>query len=302
MGFGSFRSKVIFGVALFGLSACGSGRLISTSAEEEEEGAESEATSATSDTPGESEEEESGEETGVPQPTSDSTDFVPDIPSEPESCDPWGEGCPEGEKCVPYASSGGGNWDAHKCVPILGDAAPGEPCTSTGTMEATDNCDATSICWDVQEVDGELVGYCAAQCTGTPDDPMCEPGSLCQIGGDSTLALCIPICDPLEQDCTIPTTACYWANHGFQCIFTTENILAGEPCGFVNDCAPGLMCVTGEGLPVCESDACCTSYCELGLGDASCEAAVPGTVCSAFWEEGAAEPGYEHIGICVSPP
>src|SRR5690606_441875 len=35
-------------------------------------------------------------------------------------CDPFEQDCPEGEKCVAYASTGG-NWDANKCVPINGD-------------------------------------------------------------------------------------------------------------------------------------------------------------------------------------
>jgi hypothetical protein len=53
----------------------------------------------------------------------------------PSECDPFLQDCPEGEKCVSYASSGG-SWDANKCVPVLGDGAAGEPCSYGGTTAA----------------------------------------------------------------------------------------------------------------------------------------------------------------------
>ncbi|PRP96225.1 ribulose phosphate epimerase [Enhygromyxa salina] len=225
--------------------------------------------------------------------------FVPDYDgaTSPASCDMFMQDCPDGEKCVPYSSTGG-SWDDHKCVPILGDQAPGESCTLSDIMEATDNCDAISYCWDVQLVDGEPVGTCAAFCTGTPDDPKCPPGSACLISGDSTITLCIFTCDPLVQDCD-QGLACYWANDDFNCIFTTRDIPAGQPCGFINDCALGLMCVSGESLPDCAGSACCSPFCALSSGDASC-AAVPGTSCVPFFDVDP-PPNYEDVGICVVP-
>jgi hypothetical protein len=239
-------------------------------------------------------------ETQAPS-TDDGTEtwaFVPDYEdSFMEPCDTFAQDCPDGEKCVPYGSTGG-NWDDHKCVPIMGDQAPGEPCISGGVVEGTDDCDGTSYCWDVQDVDGEPVGTCAAFCTGTPDDPQCPPGSACTITSDSTITLCIFSCDPTLQDCGAGL-ACYWANDGFNCIFTTQDIPAGQPCGFINDCALGLSCLAAEVLPACEGESCCSPFCDIDFGDAQCDA-VPGTSCVPFFEVDPI-PGYEHVGVCIVP-
>jgi hypothetical protein len=191
---------------------------------------------------------------------------------------------------VAYASSGAG-WDALKCVPVLGDQAIGEPCVYAGMVEATDDCDAGSSCWDVEEVDGELLGYCRAFCLGSEDDPICPAGSTCAIAGDSIPTYCRPFCDPLAQDCE-EGTACYWATDSFQCVFTTQDIPVGQPCGFVNDCAAGLICDATEDLPACVGSACCTAFCDLEVGDAACEAALPGSECVPF---------YENVGTCGLP-
>mgnify|MGYP006921782934 CR=1 FL=1 len=109
--------------------------------------------------------------TGTGESTSTSTDegltFIPydDIP--PLSCDIFAQDCPEGEKCVPFASTDSGVWDGNKCVPVQGDQAPGEDCTWTGIVEATDDCDANSICWNAELVGDQYVGTCVAQCTGS---------------------------------------------------------------------------------------------------------------------------------------
>jgi hypothetical protein len=58
--------------------------------------------------------------------------------------------------------------------------------------------------------------------------------------------------------------------------------------------------VAGETLPACPAMSCCTAFCELGLGDAQCDA-VPGTSCIPFFELGAAPPGYEELGVCLLP-
>jgi hypothetical protein len=223
--------------------------------------------------------------------------FVEEGDLPPGACDSFAQDCPEGEKCVPYASSGG-NWDALKCVPVMGDQPPGEPCVYGGIVDATDDCDATSTCWDVQLVDDELVGTCYSFCTGAPDAPECPPLSACTISGSGVINICIPTCDPIGQDCG-PGLACYWRG-GFYCIFTSMNIPTGEPCGYINDCAPGNMCTSAEHTPDCEGSACCTAFCDVNLGDAQCDA-VPGTVCVPFFEEGEAIPGYEHVGVCIVP-
>jgi hypothetical protein len=211
-------------------------------------------------------------------------------------CDPFMQDCPDGEKCVPYGSTGG-NWDANKCVPITGSGSVGDTCTYGGASAATDDCDAATHCWDVQDVDGQLVGTCTPFCTGSADSPQCAPGTSCLIANDGSINLCIQTCDPLLQDCGGGNLACFWANNDFQCIFTTQNIPTGEPCGFINDCAGGNACLNAEVLPNCNGSACCGSFCDLS--DPTCT--TPGTECSAFFEEGMSPPGYEDVGVCIIP-
>lgn len=215
-----------------------------------------------------------------------------------QECDQFLQDCPEGEKCVPYASSGG-VWDANKCVPIMGDAKPGEPCWYGGIVEATDNCEASSICWDLMENDGEVIGTCHWLCTGTPEAAECPAGSSCSISGSGVVNVCIHGCDPIIQDCG-SGLGCYWANRTFSCVPAAFDVPTGEPCGFVNDCAPGHLCAAVETLPSCAGSACCAPYCDLERGDQPCQA-LPGTSCLPFFAEGTAPPGYEHIGICISP-
>jgi hypothetical protein len=244
-----------------------------------------------------SESTDSGETTG-PGDTFDTFGFVPQYDEFWGSeCDPFSQDCLDGEKCVPYASSGG-NWDANKCVPVTGDQAVGEPCSYAGAAEGTDDCDATSMCWDVTDLDGELVGTCTPFCMGTADDPECPEGSSCNLSGSGVITLCIFNCDPLLQDCA-EGLACYWAND-FNCIFTTQDIPPGEPCGFINDCAAGNVCVNSDVLPSCNGSACCSPFCDLNLGDQPC-AVLPGTACVSFFEQGMARPGYENLGVCLVP-
>ena len=234
------------------------------------------------------------ETSGDPPPTT----FVPDIDiPEISECDSFLQDCPAGEKCVPYGSTGG-NWDAFKCVPVMGDQAVGEPCVYGGVAEATDDCDANGGCWGVMDVEGELIGTCHAFCLGSADDPECPEASACLISGSGSIGYCIPTCDPLLQDCG-PGLACYWSSN-FNCIFTTEDIPLGEPCGFVNDCAGGLTCVTAEVVPDCAGAACCSNWCDLGGLPDQCDG-LAGTECVPYFPEDGAPPGYEHIGICILP-
>lgn len=250
-------------------------------------------------TPPASEGSESSESTDGSENESESGGtFVMDGPDLPETCDPFAQDCPEAEKCVPYASSGG-SWDANKCVPILGDHAAGESCTSAGIIEATDDCDGSGVCWNVSEIDGELVGICQPFCTGTADNPACPERWYCKLYGDGSRTICELTCDPIAQDCA-DGFGCYWSISEFLCALTTEDNAAGEPCGAINDCAPGLVCVDTDTLPSCAGSACCTRWCDLELGDPQCDA-VPGTACVPFFEPGRAPIGQEHIGFCSVP-
>jgi hypothetical protein len=214
-------------------------------------------------------------------------------------CDPLLQDCAPGDKCVP-ASSTNTYWDKNMCVPVLGEQAAGEPCSYSGPLESTDDCDATSFCWDVQDVDGEAIGTCAAFCTGTPDDPECSGGDQCLEWNCDCIYLCTASCDPLLQGCG-EGLACYWGSNGFNCIFTTQDVPPGEPCGFINDCVEGSSCIDTDALPNCGGSACCSPWCELGAGDGPCEV-VPGTTCVPFFEQGLAPLGHEDVGVCLLSP
>jgi hypothetical protein len=210
-------------------------------------------------------------------------------------CDAWQQDCLEGDKCVPYWSSDEG-W-THQCVPVTGAQATGEPC-SYDPDEATDDCDASGACWNVQEVDGELIGECARFCAGTPSEPICPSGSYCPLSSNGSLVLCQAACDPVADDCD-EGTACTWRGYAFACMLTND-IPAGQPCQYTQDCAAGSVCVDAEVVPDCGGSACCAAYCDLDLGDGPCEI-VLGSVCTPFFIEGEAPPEYAHVGVCGLP-
>ena len=211
-------------------------------------------------------------------------------------CDPKQQDCPEGEKCVPFASSGDG-WDSNKCVPVTGVGKAGDPCTWAGNVDATDDCDESSFCWNVTEVDGMEVGTCTPFCAGTADNPICDPGSQCLISNQGSVTLCIETCDPLLQDCGAGL-GCFSVVNEFFCIFLGGDVPSGEPCEFLNDCAAGNVCADGATLPDCAGTSCCTAFCDLG--DPACLAA--GTECVAFFEPGRAPAGHEDVGVCLTIP
>jgi hypothetical protein len=221
--------------------------------------------------------------------------FVPDDGdiAGASSCDPWTQDCPDGEKCVAYAS-GGGSWDANKCVPINGSGQAGDPCMYTGAVESTDDCGADTWCWDVS---AEGVGTCTKFCDGTPDSPACNMGFSCSIANSGSINLCLQGCNPLLQDCPVGGTSCFWDGGNFVCANATQDIPAGEPCGFINDCVGGTICLAPEAFPNCNGASCCGEFCDLGGGQCS----INGTECTAFFEEGTAPPGYEDVGVCAVP-
>lgn len=279
-------------VAVLGCSACakdpsgGDGGTMTTSA--------SSTTFGTSDSTSSSEGETN-------QTTSDTTESSLSFYAGPSDvglaseCDPFLQDCPEGEKCVPYGDAGGG-LSANKCVPISGDGQPGDPCVSGGIVEATDDCGADSVCWELTEVDGMLVGICTQLCEGTADDPTCPPDASCLITNNGSISFCLPNCDPLAQDCG-PGRGCYWANNAFACLYSTEQIPEGDPCGLINDCAPSLLCLTAEVLDGCDGSACCATYCDLGTPVCS----NPAYECTTFFVPDMAPAGLEDVGVCILP-
>jgi len=231
--------------------------------------------------------------------TAETGGFVPESSPDPETCDEWAQDCPAGEKCVPVAIRGE-FYQTTTCVPIIGDGGVGDACTYEGVLSGVDSCDASSICWNTVEVDGELVGHCLPFCGNHADDPTCPPGYSCSTASEGVVHVCVQLCDPIAQGCP-EGLGCYWSANWFSCMAPVGELGPGEVCGSVTACAAGQICVQSEFVPGCGADACCTVVCELGLGDGPC-VVVPGTSCVAFFEEGTAPPGLEHVGVCLSEP
>ncbi len=241
-------------------------------------------------------------------PTSSGTtradDFIvmPDEGIGAVQCNVFTQDCPPGKKCAAWAQGGGGAWTATKCVDIIGDGAPGEPCTTIGgAASGSDDCALGAMCWNVDETNH---GTCVALCTGTPQAPQCPPGSECQISSEAILNLCLPTCDPLLQDCVgddlcIPTPEGIY----FRCVKDASGDLgqANDPCEFANVCDKGLMCLeVAAASSACDpgSTGCCTPFCKF-----------PGSPCPNpdqqcnQWVDAMNNipPGYESVGICAIP-
>jgi hypothetical protein len=208
-----------------------------------------------------------------------------DLPNIPE-CDPFAQDCPDGEKCVPYSPNGG--WfEANKCVPVVGDGQPGDPCEYSGTTESIDDCGPNSFCWPGNHI-------CTEFCQGTADEPTCPMDIVCLIEGNGSVNLCLTVCDPLLQDCQ-PGFACHWIDDEFRCTPPGEADIA-EPCDANQDCAPGLTCAPADSLPNCADDSCCTALCDLS----ALECVEMGTECVPFFD-GMPPPGHDDVGICLVP-
>jgi hypothetical protein len=229
---------------------------------------------------------------GDPDTGATTSPFVPTIEmGAANTCDPWLQDCPEGEKCAAWAM--GDTWDSSKCVPSMGTGKTGDPCTYDGAALGTDDCDVGYMCYYTNE---EAVGICVPLCTGTPDNPLCEEQFNCSVSNDGSLLLCLYACDPLLQDCTQEGAGCFWDGAQFNCD-PAGDIPTDEPCGYINDCLPGHLCLDAASLPNCGGASCCSTWCDLA--DPSCM--TVGTECIAFYDEGTAPPGLENTGICAIP-
>lgn len=216
-------------------------------------------------------------------------------------CDPWVQDCCHGDKCVPWSSDGDAYYDSLKCAPAARAPVPvGGPCMSQGVGAGIDDCEVGAICWDVDPE--TALGTCVAQCKGSPDLPDCsaQPGTVCVIGFDGVVNLCLPACDPLLQDCPIGQT-CLQDSFGFECAPDLSGEQGGPftPCVDGQACDPGLVCLVAGAASECEQDAagCCLPFCDLE------EPACPGAgqQCVPWYEPGEAPAGYEDVGACALP-
>lgn len=215
-------------------------------------------------------------------------------------CDVWAQDCASDSKCVPWANDGGTAWNSTRCVPIDGSPAQvGDPCSvDDHPFSGFDDCDLGLMCAFVDP--DTLDGVCVPNCTGSPQDPVCEvAGDTCFIAYDGPVALCVPQCDPLVDDCALG--ACVPSDDTFGCFIESDTIAPGEPCEHPGDCAPGAACVPEDTAGPCGGDTmnCCASVCDLSQVDPDA-ACLPGQTCTPWYRPGTVMPPQDAIGICTA--
>ncbi|MDC0719673.1 hypothetical protein [Nannocystis bainbridge] len=246
-----------------------------------------------------------GTDTGVDTDTTDGSFIMPpDGGGGTKECDPWVQDCPAGEKCMPYSGDGDNSWESLKCTPIMENAGQtGDPCTVEGTgVSGIDSCDLAHMCWNTDPDTGE--GTCVKFCSGSPDAPSCDvAGTACTIVNDGVLILCLPMCDPLLQNCT-GTDLCIpnpMDPNSFICVLDASGDAGQEftPCEYANACDAGFYCLNPELATECDPMAlgCCLAFCDISAP----ECAGANADCLPWYEEGMAPPGFENVGVCGLP-
>lgn len=247
--------------------------------------------------------------TPPPDPSTGLADDSGDGPSDPggflpfndlgpdQWCDLFSQNCPPGLKCMPYADDGGQIWNAAGCFPVVEDPDEvGEPCTIEGN--GIDTCDIGMICWDADP--HTQMESCVSMCNGHESDSICtDPDTFCAQDGTGLLALCLPTCDPLNQDCP-DDLGCYPFINRFTCISDASGPQGapGQTCQSINTCDPGSACVSPEFVPGCEApDLCCSAFCPIGEPPTAC---LPGQVCVPWYRE-LGDSSYEDVGLCGLP-
>ncbi len=221
----------------------------------------------------------------------------PDLAVGP-ACDVFARDCPADQKCVAWSSDGSGLLNASRCVPVTGDQRPGEPCRTTpGPPTGLDDCHAGATCWDADDLG---VGTCVALCTGTAERPICAAGFTC-LQNSEALNLCLPTCDPLQQDCP-DDDLCLPGETGYLCVLDASGADGAvfDPCAWANGCDPGLLCYPPGSAVECDPDAvgCCVPMCSLAGDPPPCPGA--GQSCVPIFAPPPA--GFADVGVCALLP
>ncbi|MCR9162509.1 MAG: hypothetical protein ACE37F_19270 [Nannocystaceae bacterium] len=191
--------------------------------------------------------------------------------------------CAQGESCAAWANDGGDVWNASRCAPLPDDPAQrGDPCTVEGSaVSGIDTCDAGLICWNVdpETLTGACIDFCDAAYS-------CEvEGETCSVYNDGAMPLCLPSCNPLEDECG-EGNGCYPDSQGtFVCIREGENLyLSGD--AFHPHCPAGSFL---------HEDAC-VAFCDV-TDDLACD---EGESCEPYYAMASTPPiGLEDVGYCL---
>lgn len=219
-----------------------------------------------------------------------------------QQCNHFAQDCPAGEKCMPWANDGGGAWNGQRCSPLADEPRDiGQSCTVEGNnVSGLDDCVRGAMCWDVDPRTN--VGVCTEIMALGVDNPVCgDPLTIVSISANAYIALCLPMCDPLQQQCP-EGQACYAFSHkprreGFACAPDVSGRMgiAGDPCEFINTCDPGTLCLDASATPDCPASGCCVPYCSLAAP--SCPS---GQTCTPWFDDDEGPPQYQDVGVCVA--
>lgn len=222
-----------------------------------------------------------------------------------EACDVFLQDCADGEKCNPWANDGGAHWNAFACFPVDDNAGSfGDECLVEGSgTSGVDNCALGALCWDVDPESN--AGTCTELCQGTADDPVCTtPGTSCVTFIYDSIPLCLPVCDPLLQDCGDGEACAPLAAFNF--LIETDTVFGcvpdiaedsgdfGDLCNLEGECNAGFACTAS--VPGCpeDQDNCCSPFCDL-TEVSPCPDLL---TCVPWFEEGLAPIGLENVGLC----
>jgi hypothetical protein len=197
--------------------------------------------------------------------------------------------CPLDQKCVPWAPPGL-PYAARRCVEVAPDpVGVGEACQEDAAQPWVDDCDATSVCMDVDPTTS--LGVCTAMCND--DDDECGSGESCVRTNEQVVHVCLPRCDPFADACPSGST-CEELNGSVVCVDDDELTLLTEyPCEDAIQCDSASLCADPSYVPECAFDDCCTPLCDL-----LAPACPVGTACAPYDEPPA--PTQENLGVCVA--
>lgn len=212
-------------------------------------------------------------------------------------CDLAEQNCDAGNKCVPYATEEAPLWNATMCVAEAEDPVRiGRACHAEGLMSGHDDCEAGLVCVNIHArgLQGE--------CMPLPHDDVCEAGVQMGPVNEGAISLCVPGCNPLEQDCA-QGNGCYPIAESWGCVPDASGAQGeyADECLFVNVCDPGLVCLSSAAVPGCSGGGCCSEVCDTSLGDEQCSGAEQGQTCQAWYSPGTAPAGFETVGACALP-
>jgi hypothetical protein len=168
---------------------------------------------------------------------------------QPSDCDPiTDQGCQAGQNCSMVSQTALG------CVPA-GTALIDQPCGQGAGADCADG-----VCLSADGVNYTCAQFCSAQ------NNTCPAGRPCNIGmqgSDYTFCGALPVaCDLLAQDCP-NNQGCYMIDQaGTTDCAPSQGKTAGQPCSYLNDCAPGHICGNNPGT--------CYQICNLGGGAPAC--------------------------------